>query len=214
MPDWRSPWREVPFAVVDVETTGLDARQDELLSVGVVPIDAGRIVAGACTYLVVRPVRPPAPANVVVHGITPGEAMQAPPLRDVVPSIVAALDGRVPVAHVAWVERAFLAPVLRRHGARFGPAVLDTDQLLRWVVWREEGLLLPPHLSLAAAAARLGLPVQRPHHALGDALTTAQVFLAVAGRLETRGPVSPGSLRNAQRRLSLARAIRPPTAGR
>jgi DNA polymerase III subunit epsilon len=31
---------------------------------------------------------------------------------------------------------------------------------------------------------RMGLPVHTPHHALGDAFTTAQLFLALATRLE------------------------------
>ena len=191
-----------------METTGLDPREDELLSVGVVPIDDGRIVVGAACYVTVRPTRRPTPANVLVHGITPAEAAAAPTSDDVAGQIVSALEGRVPVAHVAWIEREFLGPLLRRHGARLERPLLDTDQLLRWLVYREEGRLLPAPVSLGAAASHLGLPVHRPHHALGDALTTAQVFLAVAGRLETRGPVTARSLTRASRRLSLVRALR------
>ena len=36
-------------------------------------------------------------------------------------------------------------------------------------------------------ATALGLPVVDPHHALGDAVTTAQVFLVLASRLSGRG---------------------------
>jgi DNA polymerase-3 subunit epsilon len=38
--------------------------------------------------------------------------------------------------------------------------------------------------ALEEVARRLGLPVHTPHHALGDAFTTAQVFLVAATRLE------------------------------
>ncbi|MDP8977546.1 MAG: 3'-5' exonuclease, partial [Actinomycetota bacterium] len=41
--------------------------------------------------------------------------------------------------------------------------------------------------NLTALAGRLGVPVHRPHHAFGDALTTAEVFLALATRLEAAG---------------------------
>ena len=41
--------------------------------------------------------------------------------------------------------------------------------------------------SLECLAEELRLPVLSPHHALGDARTTAQVFLALASRLDTRG---------------------------
>jgi DNA polymerase-3 subunit epsilon len=47
---------------------------------------------------------------------------------------------------------------------------------------------------LSDAARDLGLPVHRPHHADGDALTTAQLFLAVATRLDAREPQTVGSL--------------------
>ena len=43
-------------------------------------------------------------------------------------------------------------------------------------------------------ARGLGLPVHRPHHADGDALTTAQAFIALATHLEEFGPQTVGSL--------------------
>ena len=39
-----------------------------------------------------------------------------------------------------------------------------------------------------ASAVELGLCVHTPHHALGDALTTAEVFLAMVSRLERVTP--------------------------
>jgi DNA polymerase-3 subunit epsilon len=47
---------------------------------------------------------------------------------------------------------------------------------------------------LSHAARELGLPVHRPHHADGDALTTAQLFLALATRLNAREAQTVGSL--------------------
>ena len=43
-------------------------------------------------------------------------------------------------------------------------------------------------------ARDLGLPVHRPHHADGDALTTAQAFIALATHLEAFGPQTLRSL--------------------
>ena len=45
----------------------------------------------------------------------------------------------------------------------------------------------PGPRSLAELAASLGLPAHRPHDAEGDALTTAQAFLALATHLEAHG---------------------------
>ena len=48
---------------------------------------------------------------------------------------------------------------------------------------------------LSDLARSLGLPVHRPHHADGDALTTAQAFIALATHLEAfESPPTVGSL--------------------
>jgi DNA polymerase III epsilon subunit-like protein len=59
----------------------------------------------------------------------------------------------------------------------------------------------PGTCSLSLISASLGLPAHRPHTAEGDTLTAAQVFLAMAARLETRGLGSVRALTKARRRL-------------
>jgi DNA polymerase-3 subunit epsilon len=103
----------------------------------------------------------------------------------VLDEVVDALAGRVLVAHAAWVERAFLDRVLRRRRYRIGRAVVDTAALLRACRLTDSAAGVEPNLE--TAAGRLGLPVHTPHHALGDAFTTAQLFLALATRLERPG---------------------------
>jgi DNA polymerase III epsilon subunit-like protein len=71
---------------------------------------------------------------------------------------------------------------------------------------------IPCPISLTALAEELGLPVHRPHAADGDALTTAQVFLALATELDRSEPQTVGSLVSLGRRPgprhSLRRALR------
>jgi len=54
--------------------------------------------------------------------------------------------------------------------------------------------------SLSELARSLGLPVHRPHHALGDALSTAQVFIALATHLDEFAPQTVRSLADARER--------------
>ncbi len=190
------------MCVLDFETTGLDPARHEIVSFGAVPIDAGRIRAAGALERRVRPHRMPDAETVRIHGLTPADLAAAPPLEAVLDDLVGALEGRVLVAHAAWVERGFLAPALAERGRRLRGPVLDTAVLGR--AWRrragrpDRG---PP--ALGDLAAELGLPAHRPHHALGDALTTAQVFLALAAHLDAgrRRPLTIGRL---------ARAGRPP----
>ena len=57
----------------------------------------------------------------------------------------------------------------------------------------------PEGISLSGLARVLGQPAETPHHALGDALTTAQAFIALASKLDTVAPQTVGSLMSANR---------------
>jgi DNA polymerase-3 subunit epsilon len=199
LPGRRSDWRETRWAVVDLETTGLDPAADEIVSLAVVPIEGGRALPGAALYREVRPLHPHPDATVRIHGIRPSELEHAPPLAAVIDELLEALGGRLLVAHAAHVERGFLEPALAAHGVALRGEIADTRELGRvWLREREPGTVAP-RLGLGELAARLGLPAHRPHHALGDALTTAQVFLALATHLEHRGRLPVGRLLGLQR---------------
>ncbi len=176
------PWRDVEYCVVDVEATGLDLRRDELISFGSVAVRAGRLWLETAVYTDIRPGQRVSPDAAGVHGLRDQDLDAAPQLGEVVDRIAAELDDRVLVAHAAWVERAFLTRALRSGGRRFNAAVVDTAALLRAAGLARSGTGFEPDVE--AMAEQLGLCVHTPHHALGDALTTAEVFLAVVSRLE------------------------------
>jgi DNA polymerase III subunit epsilon len=181
-PSGRRSWRAARFIAVDVETTGLDRRRDEVISFGGVPIDRGRIVAREAVRGLVRPERRPSNSSVEIHGLRAADLAAAPPAAEALAPLRAVLAGGIPVAHAAWVERAFLGLPRR---------TLDTAVLWRALcIQRGEGD--PGWCPLSLLAERLGLPAHRSHDAEGDALTTAQAFLALATHLEARGR---GSLR-------------------
>jgi DNA polymerase III epsilon subunit-like protein len=60
----------------------------------------------------------------------------------------------------------------------------------------------PEGISLTGLANALGQQAETPHHALGDALTTAKAFIALASLLDTVAPQTVGSLVGASRPTS------------
>jgi DNA polymerase III subunit epsilon len=200
-------WREASFAVVDLETTGLDPRTNEVLSVGVVPVEGGRIILGRAFYSTVRPVMAPERRTVVIHGIRPVDAAAARPADEVANELVGQLGDRILVAHVAEIEKAFLTAWLREVDYQPG-RIVDTDALARLVISRRGGPLVGAHVGLGAAAAHFGLPEHRRHHALGDALTTGQLFLATACLLFPDRDASVAELLNAGQLLARERRRR------
>ncbi len=170
------PWCQASFAVLGVEATGQDPHRDQLVSVACVPVERGKAILAKAFEATIRP---------------GGEAL-AP--------IVEALTGRILVAHGASRHTGFLAAVFERAGLRLHGQVLDTAVLAAWVPPRAptnghrswSPADITPGLSEAASA--MGLPVHCPHEAGGEALTTAQLFIALASKLKRVEPQSVGSL--------------------
>jgi DNA polymerase-3 subunit epsilon len=191
LPEGRTPWRGAGFCVVDLETTGLNPGMDEIVSFAAIPVDGGRVMPGGLVTRVVKPERMPPPETIRIHGFRPMDLVDAPPLADVLDDLLEAMCGRILVAHVAWVERRFLGAAFRGHGVRLRGKAVDTARLGPAVLGRQPG---DRGLGLGELARKLGLPIHRAHTADGDALTTAQAFIALAARLDGSRPQTVRSL--------------------
>ena len=206
-PSGSTPWREARWCAVDLELTGLDPSRHQIVALGTVPIEDGRVSLAGARYTLVRPTHPPKHEAVLVHKLRLADLVDAPTIHHAADLLLEALAGCVPVFHTAVIERAFLTPLLTRRRLRL-PAAADTEVLGR--VWlRERDGQAPQGLALGTLSRTLGLPVEPPHHALGDAVTTAQAFVALASHLDQRAPQTVASLVNAGLRLGGARRMGP-----
>lgn len=195
-----TPWRSAGWCAIDLEMTGLDPRSDEIIAVGAVPIDGGRIVLGGGMYTLVNSELRSNLRAVVVHKLRVPDLAGAPPLNEAMDRMLELLSGRVPVFHTAAIETAFLTRQFGRRRVRL-PEAADTEVLGRMWLRQRDGSA-PEGISLTGLANALGQPAETPHHALGDALTTAKAFIALASLLDTVAPQTVGSLVGASRPTS------------
>jgi DNA polymerase-3 subunit epsilon len=191
----RAPWTAAAFAALDFETTGLDPSRDAVVSFGVVPVVGGRVVVGGAVYREMAPSAPLTAASIVVHGLRPVDLAGASGLEEARAELAAALAGRFPLAWGAGIEAAFLARIFGGRPRAWRRRIVDVLRLAEVA----DALPVGEERSLTAVAARLRVPVERPHHALDDALTTAQVFLVLMARLAPRGYDTPARLLRASR---------------
>jgi DNA polymerase-3 subunit epsilon len=200
-PSPSTPWREADFCVVDIETTGLDPAAHEIISFATMHVAGGRLRLDDASYQLVRPRRMPDRETILIHGLRSADLVGAPPLAEALDGVLEALTGRVMVAHAAWVEREFLGAAFRDSGIALSNPIIDTAALAA-ELFRLRGQDRATPLGLTPLAQTLGLPVHRPHEADGDALTTAQVFLALATHLDRFSPQTVGSLERLSHRAS------------
>lgn len=179
--------------MIDLETTGLDPQTDEIISWAALQIAGGRLRVSDIRQQLVRPRRMPDEQTILIHGLREIDLAGAPALSETLDGLIEALAGKILVAHVASVERGFLAPAFADHGLELTNPVVDTARLATELL-RRRGRQVPRVIGLDPLAGELGVPSHRPHTADGDALTTAQVFLALATHLDALQPQTVGSL--------------------
>lgn len=206
LPRRRTPWRQASWCALDFELTGLNPREDEIISFGAIPIEDGRVQLSSARTSLIRPTREISEASIRVHGIRAADLARAPGLAEAISTLLQAITGRVLVVHTAAVERAFLGRALREQGLRLRGPMVDTEPLgCLWLHERDGGVRR--RLALGDLATSLQLPGERPHDALGDALTTAQAFIALATHLDALHRETVRSLSHAARRLEAIRVL-------
>jgi DNA polymerase-3 subunit epsilon len=187
------PWRKVSFASLDFEATGLDFTRDTIISFGVVPIARGRIDLGDSVYQLVDPVDVALdPRAITVHMLRPIDLAGAPSLGAARQALAAVLHRRFLVTWFAEVEAAFLDKLFGGGRKSWLRRSVDVRRLVVALEGDDHG-----PLTLDACAKRYGVPVASPHHALDDALVTAQLFLIMATKLGERRLRSVGDLQAA-----------------
>ncbi|MEU6109116.1 TerD family protein [Streptomyces albidoflavus] len=165
MGDYARDW-----ALVDVETSGLIARRDRVLSVAVVTVGPDGERTGEFSTLL-DPGCDPGPVD--VHGLTSERLRGAPTFDLVAEEIAGMLQGRVLVAHNAQFDYDFLAYEFAR-ARRWLPV---SQRLCTLALSRQVD---PPteDLKLGTLAAHYGVPQRRAHDALDDTRVLAGVLRA------------------------------------
>ena len=174
----------LPFAVLDVETTGLSPKRDRIVEIAVVRCTPDGSFIDEWSTLV-DPGRDPGPTH--IHGITAEDLQGAPTFADIADALRDRLDGSMISAHNLAFDAGFLAAEFARAGVMppDRPA-LCTMQLARHVLPDNDGY------SLAACAATLGIDHPDAHRALPDTRVTAAVLASMVRRLHP--PAAPDTL--------------------
>ncbi|WOH36347.1 exonuclease domain-containing protein [Thalassotalea fonticola] len=178
-PDNRTAIADLDILAVDFETTGLNAKTDQLLSVGYVLIEHGLIKLGESEHEIIQSTGDLHKDNVVIHQITDDEKSKGLALELVVEKMLKALAGKVMLVHYATIERTFLQQAcIQLYGMAPVWPIIDTLALAKKRLDRADTAYDPYQLRLINLRHSYGLPAHHEHNALNDAVATGELFLA------------------------------------
>jgi predicted DnaQ family exonuclease/DinG family helicase len=151
------------FVALDLETTGLDSDQDQIIEVGAVKFRGSEVLDTFSSLVNTK--RTLTPFIQRLTGINPQEVKEAPPFSTVAPLFTNFVGESPVVGHNVWFDINFLS----KAGVRFTSPVFDTRELA--------AMLLPNgNYTLGILAKALGVPEWGAHRALGDAQATHLVL--------------------------------------
>lgn len=180
------------YAVLDLETTGLrPAAGARIIEIGIVFLDPDLHLSHTWETLVDAG-GDPGPTQ--IHGIDQSMLQGAPSFAQLAAALATQLDGRVVVAHNAKFDVGFLDAEFSRIGRQWSRDPLCTLQLAR----RRR---LP--LKLGDCCAHFGIVNHGAHHALGDALATAELL----SKLEVQSWEIPAPVFFAEQSLPIDEAL-------
>ena len=177
MPVDSIPLKEMPVAVVDVETTGLNPRADRIVEVGCV---AWNPVSGERSSLQTL-INPGSAVHASeIHGILAEDVRDAPTFTEVSGDLIRLMSGHLIIAYNAYFDIRFLAQEFLRFGLHFAPPFLCLMHL-------RPALGLGGRCTLKAACADHGIRVEVPHCAIADASCTLELWQQYLPIMNDRG---------------------------
>jgi DNA polymerase-3 subunit epsilon len=171
---------DLTLAFLDVETTGLSARYgDRVCEIAVVRSHLDLVQS--TFQSLVNPERSISPGASAVNHLSDEDVRDAPRFGELADTVLSVLRGAVVVCHNAPFDIGFVATEMRRVPREFSaPMVIDTLALARQCYTFRSN-------SLPRVASALGIPTPNAHRALGDAVTTREVYLRFVEDLWRKG---------------------------
>ncbi len=182
---YNTPIRELPFILLDTETTGYAPPQARITEIAMIPFGGKR---GEVFTTLINPEVPIPAATVALNGIDEALVRDQPVLAQVFPRIEELLRNAIFVAHNVPFDYAFLNQAFRDHAAqRLQMPWICTLRLSR-------KLLGLPSNALGNVARHLRIDLRHAHRAYADTLAVKGILEHLFTLFERDGLKTGGDL--------------------
>ena len=174
---------EDEYVSLDCETTGLNVRSDDIISIGAVRIKGNRIMSSERLELLVQPQGNVSAESIRVHRLREMDVADGLPVEEAMRQLIHFIGSRPLVGYYLEFDVAMINRTLKRTlGLTLPQEKIEVSRLYYDHVFQQ----LPPHkqqenteidLRFATIMDALGLPTREAHDALNDAVMAALAFI-------------------------------------
>ncbi|MDO4250664.1 MAG: 3'-5' exonuclease [Moraxella sp.] len=182
---YQALYEEHPDELVsfDCETTSLNVKEAEIISIGAVKIRGNRILVDESFYVLVKPEGMMEATNVTIHGLRPKDLRDGLDTQTAIKLFLEFVGGRPLVGYfleydVAMVNK-FLKPML---GITLPQRQIEVSKVYHAQESKYKYYDNYVDLKMATMVEKLGIPDLPRHDALNDAINVAMMYLALKHR--------------------------------
>jgi DNA polymerase-3 subunit epsilon len=172
-----NPAPEDEYVVFDTETTGLNPKQDEILSIGAVRLKGNKILASQTFEVFIKPQGKIASKSIEIHRIRPCDLENAKGSEEAIKEFLYFIGSTPLVGYylefdVAMINK-YIKPLL---GITLPHEMIEVSE-----IYFEKTITLIPQgnidLRFDTILKKCGIPNMGAHNAVNDAIMTAMIFL-------------------------------------
>jgi DNA polymerase-3 subunit epsilon len=172
---------------IDCETTGLNVRTDDIITIAAIRIRGNRILTSERFEAIVRPDARIKAEAIKVHRQRQADVAQSPLIRKVLPRLLHFVGGRPLVGYYVDFDIAMLDKyILPYIGIELPNRRIEVSKLYYERKYGDAPANTVVDLSFAAMLKDLGIPPLAQHDAFNDALMTAIMYVVLRD-LKERG---------------------------
>jgi len=192
LPLLNLPIKQAPLLVLDLEMTGLDPKQDQIISMGIMPILNGQIKLDKGQHKLIK-IAGSVGQSATIHGLVDADLTDALTLDNALQWLLKEATGSILVAHHAPLDMRFIEQALcnrSENNDKLGHLyAIDTLRIEQQRLLRKQPLIKDGELRLARCRQRYNLPHYDAHNALVDALSCAELLLAQMSKMGGSGRI-------------------------
>lgn len=171
------PYEGDEVVSLDCETTSLDVKQAEILSIGAVKIKGSRVLTSDRLDIKLKPPKTLTGDSIKIHKIRAMDLSEGIEMDEALEQVLAFIGNRPMLGYYVNFDRQMLDKYLRpQHGFGLPNKMIELSHVYHDLVKRQS-LGGDVDLRFDTIASKLNLPMLQRHTALGDAITVALMYV-------------------------------------
>ncbi len=169
--------RKEEYIVLDTETTGLNPKKDEILSIGAVKIKNGKIITSQSFEIFIKPLQDISVESIKIHHITPSDLENGVTINEALEELLFFIENLPIVGYYILFDINILNTYLKN----FIGVTLSNESIELSSMYYKRHKKHSAHefidLKFDTIMNKLDLPKLGQHDALNDAIMSAMIFL-------------------------------------